>query len=111
MERLGDLPYLYEGAHPCRDEDEQGGLLVHQVKEDDGLTEGPPQDRLPAEALHALLPPPEVDVALEGETVEKEVDGGDTEGDDQEDKVGIGEDPFDLVGVLLCETHTLQGAS
>ena len=74
---LGHFPDLYEGPNPGRDEDEQRRLLVHQVEEDDGLAERPPEDRLPTQSLHRLFSPPEVDVTFKREEVEQQVDGGD----------------------------------
>ena len=95
---------------PTRYKDQKGRLRVHEVEENDGVTERPPNDGPGAEPHHVASLAPEADVVLEGEKIKEEVHGGHSECDEEQDKVGVSKDPFHLVCVLLGEAHAVHRA-
>lgn len=100
--------HLDDCADAGGEKNEHRSALVQEIQKDDDLAEGSPQGRPDGESLVRLLPPPERDVVLEREEVEEDVNAADEHRAAQQVQIRVGEDPLDLVDVLLGEAELPQ---
>ena len=72
------------------------------------MTEGSPKNGSGRKSNHGSFTSPKGHVVLEGQKVEKQMNGRHSEGDEEEDQVRVRENSLNLVGILVCETKTLE---
>ena len=88
-ESFADFPELDNDTDPRGNEDQKASALLAEVEENDGLTECPPDQCPGRESCHVCSPRPERYVVLEGQEIEKEVNGGHNKSHGQQSHVRV----------------------